>query len=83
MMEMLYRVDLFLSEPTRPGISGYDPKEACRHVSELFHMYQAELLSKRELLAEFTCEDITADEFVQQGKKQEVDDLADMFASFS
>lgn len=29
-------------------------------------MYQAELLSKRELLADLTCEDVGIDDFVRQ-----------------
>ncbi|KAN0064630.1 hypothetical protein ACQY0O_002259 [Thecaphora frezii] len=90
MMAMLYNVDLFLSQPTHAS-SAYDPREACRHVSELFHMYQAELLNKRELLSDFTCGDIETLEFVhrwsnldevQQAKKQQVDDLADLLSSF-
>lgn len=57
----------------------------------LTQSYQAELLAKRELLADYTCEEIGAQQFaaqwhtldeVQQGRKQEMDDLADLLANF-
>lgn len=54
--------------------------------------YQDVLLSKRDLLAEFSCEQIARADFVQQWtsidstltsqRKQQVDDLADLFAAF-
>lgn len=53
--------------------------------------YQAELLSKREALADFTCEDISLAQFtsqwrtldeVQRGRQQEMDDLADLLSRF-
>ncbi|PWN50552.1 hypothetical protein IE53DRAFT_387129 [Violaceomyces palustris] len=91
MMSMLYQVDVFLSDPSTTLRAGFNPKEALGHVSELFHMYQAELLAKRESLADLTCEEISVHDFVenwsrmdevQQGKKQEMDDLADLLAGF-
>lgn len=54
--------------------------------------YQELLLEKRELLSDFTCEEITPQEFVQSWssidttlasqRKQQVDDLADLLAAF-
>ena len=53
--------------------------------------YQAELLSKREALADYTCEDISLAQFtsqwrtldeVQRGRQQEMDDLADLLSGF-
>lgn len=54
--------------------------------------YQELLLEKRELLADFTCEDIDASTFVKgwttidrnlaSQRKQQVDDLADLLAAF-
>jgi hypothetical protein len=54
-------------------------------------MYQSELLAKREALSDLTCEEIDGQEFaqkwssmdeIQQGKKQTMDDLADLLAGF-
>jgi hypothetical protein len=54
--------------------------------------YQELLLEKRELLADFTCEEISPQSFVQQWtqidrtlstqRQQQVDDLADLLAAF-
>lgn len=53
--------------------------------------YQAELLAKREALADYTCEEITLSQFVgqwrtldsvQRGRQQEMNDLADLLAKF-
>ncbi|WFD07940.1 hypothetical protein MVES1_003309 [Malassezia vespertilionis] len=53
--------------------------------------YQAELLVKRESFADYTCEEISPAQFAQQwrtlnevdhGRKQEMDDLADLLANF-
>lgn len=52
-------------------------------------MYQSELMAKREALSDLTCDEIQADEFaqrwksmaeVQEGRKQTMDDLADLLA---
>lgn len=52
-------------------------------------MYQSELLEKREALADLTCEEISPAEFAQRwnnldqvktGRKQTMDDLADLLA---
>lgn len=54
-------------------------------------MYQSELLEKREALSDLTSEEIQAEEFsqrwssmeqVQAGRKQTMDDLADLLAAF-
>lgn len=74
------------------------PRRRCRTSRTCFtcvvlltQSYQAELLAKRELLANYTCEEIGAQQFaaqwhtldeVQQGRKQEMDDLADLLANF-
>lgn len=53
--------------------------------------YQTELISKREALADYTCEEIDLAEFcgrwrrmdeVEQHRKQEMDDLADLLSGF-
>ncbi|KAE8218809.1 hypothetical protein CF319_g7382 [Tilletia indica] len=96
MIALLFQIDIFMTDPSSDSgetpqllAGGFNPKEALGHVSDLFHMYQAELLAKRESLADLTCEDIDIDTFadrwqrldeVEQGKKQEVDDLADLLA---
>ncbi|KDN49188.1 hypothetical protein K437DRAFT_267449 [Tilletiaria anomala UBC 951] len=91
MMNLLYQVDIYLSDSTTQLAAGFNPKEALDHVSASVHSYQSELLSKRELLADLTCEEITIEEFssqwrtlneVEAGKKQDLDSLADMFAGF-
>lgn len=54
-------------------------------------MYQSEMMAKREALSDLTCEEIQAEEFaerwrsmaeVQDGRKQTMDDLADLLAAF-
>ncbi|CAD6889989.1 unnamed protein product [Tilletia controversa] len=95
MVALLFHIDVFMNSDADAGhgpqlwTGRFDPKEALGHVSDLFHMYQAELLAKRESLSDLTCEDIDIDTFaagwqrldeVEQGKKQEVDDLADLLA---
>ncbi|UZJ54182.1 hypothetical protein CBS101457_003502 [Exobasidium rhododendri] len=89
MMGLLYNVDLFLERPQERVSGGKDPKAALEHVSELFHMYQSELFAKREALSDLTCEEISGQEFaqkwssmdeVQEGRRQTMDDLADLLA---
>ncbi|KAL9937648.1 hypothetical protein V8E36_003193 [Tilletia maclaganii] len=95
MIALVFQIDIFKAGPDAdedaPAFlrGNFDPKEALDTVSDLFHMYQAELFSKRESLADLTCEDIDVDTFatrwqrldeVEQGKKQEMDDLADLLA---
>ncbi|WFC95496.1 hypothetical protein MBRA1_002144 [Malassezia brasiliensis] len=91
MVNMLYEVDVYLAPSATQSAAGFNPQEALSHVSDLFHSYQAELLAKREALADYTCEDITPQQFaaqwrtldeVQAGRKQEMDDLADLLAQF-
>lgn len=100
MVNMLYEVDVYMAPSATQSAAGFNPQEALAHVSDLFHVrcprhlhqsYQAELLAKREALADYTCEEITPAQFaaqwrtleeVQQGRKQEMDDLADLLANF-
>lgn len=91
MMNMLYEVDVYMTPSSVQNAAGFNPQEALTHVSDLFHSYQAELLAKRETLADYTCEDISLPEFttqwrtleaVQQGQQQGMDDLADLLAKF-
>lgn len=104
MMNMLYEVDVYMAPSTVQNAAGFNPQEALAHVSDLFHVrgylptsltclqsYQSELLAKRESLADFTCEDISLEEFaqqwrtldaVQQGRRQGMDELADLLAQF-
>ncbi|WFD18538.1 hypothetical protein MCAP1_000742 [Malassezia caprae] len=91
MIDMLYQVDVYMAPSTVQNAAGFNPQEALSHVSELFHSYQAELLAKREALADYTCEDINLSQFVaqwrtldsvQRGRQQEMDDLADLLAKF-
>ena len=102
MMNMLYEVDVYMTPSSVQNAAGFNPQEALTHVSDLFHVgsacrhshsqsYQAELLAKRETLADYTCEDISLPEFttqwrtleaVQQGQQQGMDDLADLLAKF-
>ncbi|KAL4402794.1 hypothetical protein ACI68E_000568 [Malassezia pachydermatis] len=91
MMNMLYEVDVYMAPSTVQNAAGFNPQEALAHVSDLFHSYQSELLAKRESLADFTCEDISLEEFaqqwrtldaVQQGRQQGMDELADLLAQF-
>ena len=102
MMNMLYEVDVCMTPSSVQNAAGFNPQEALTHVSDLFHVgsacrhshsqsYQAELLAKRETLADYTCEDISLPEFttqwrtleaVQQGQQQGMDDLADLLAKF-
>ncbi|PWN87147.1 hypothetical protein FA10DRAFT_269752 [Acaromyces ingoldii] len=89
MMQLLYHVDVFLAQPKVQGVSGMDPQEALGHVSELFHTYQSELFTRREALGDLTCLEIGPQDFaqkwssmaeVQRGRKQTMDDLADLLA---
>ncbi|WFD32039.1 hypothetical protein MSPP1_003081 [Malassezia sp. CBS 17886] len=66
MMGMLYEVDVYMAPSTTQLAAGFNPQEALAHVSNLFHDYQAELLAKREALADYTCEEITCSQFAQQ-----------------
>ncbi|SOV05053.1 uncharacterized protein UDID_03103 [Ustilago sp. UG-2017a] len=74
------------------GVGNWNPKQALDGISQLFYSYQELLLEKRELLADFTCEEIDAATFVKgwtqidgnlaSQRKQQVDDLADLLAAF-
>ncbi|EST08504.1 hypothetical protein PSEUBRA_001928 [Kalmanozyma brasiliensis GHG001] len=76
-----------------PGVVGnWNPRLALDGISQLFYSYQDLLTEKRELLADFTCEEIGPKEFVdgwtsvggdlKEQRKQQVDDLADLLAAF-
>lgn len=90
--ELLYRVDIYLSEPESTGSIGFDPGNALKHLGNLFSAYQAELLSKRELFFSFNCEETSLEDFVQQWKicdqiksltQETMDDLADVMGAWS
>ncbi|PKI82305.1 hypothetical protein MVES_003782 [Malassezia vespertilionis] len=91
MVNMLYNVDVLTAPSATQSVAGFNPQEALAHISDLFHSYQAELLVKRESFADYTCEEISPAQFAQQwrtlnevdhGRKQEMDDLADLLANF-
>ncbi|SPO26225.1 uncharacterized protein UTRI_02501 [Ustilago trichophora] len=81
-----------LDSGTETGVGNWNPKQALDGISQLFYSYQELLLEKRELLADFTCEEISPTQFVQgwtsihgdlaSQRKQQVDDLADLLAAF-
>ncbi|TKY86403.1 hypothetical protein EX895_004552 [Sporisorium graminicola] len=74
------------------GVGNWNPRQALTDISELFYSYSDLLLKRRELLADFTCEEISPAEFVRSWtnidsnlamqRKQQVDDLADLLAAF-
>ena len=71
---LLYRADLFLSTPNTALQNGLNPHQALSHVSQLFSSYQSELIRLRETLADFTCEEIGVQEFVEEWRvMKEVD----------
>ncbi|PWZ02108.1 hypothetical protein BCV70DRAFT_57163 [Testicularia cyperi] len=81
-------------DANQPGLPGnFNPKSALDSISQLFYSYQELLLEKRELLADFTCEEITPQDFVQRWtsiedgglhneRKKDIDDLADLLSAF-
>ncbi|MBW0540664.1 hypothetical protein O181_080379 [Austropuccinia psidii MF-1] len=90
--ELLYKVDIYLSEPKHDGSIGFNPLNALNHLSNLFSVYQAELLEKRELFSSFNCEEIDVNSFLQRWKicnqinaltQDTMQDLADVMGAWS
>ncbi|CEQ39898.1 hypothetical protein JCM21900_005568 [Sporobolomyces salmonicolor] len=88
---LLFEADLFLSTPSLALQHGLNPKEALTHVSGLFAQYQAELIRLREVLADFTAEDIGPEDLlaewrtmkeVDKGQEAELSDLVDVLGSW-
>ncbi|GAA5888171.1 hypothetical protein JCM6882_000308 [Rhodosporidiobolus microsporus] len=88
---LLYNADLFLAQSGLALQHGLNPKEALSHVSGLFAQYQDELIRLREVLADFTSEQIGVDEFVAEwktmkevdkGQEAELSDLVDVLGSW-
>lgn len=70
-----------------PPYSIMDGHIQLSHISNLHASFQAELVSKRELLAEFTCDDLSIDDLVARwrildevrgGEEEEIGDLVDV-----
>lgn len=90
--ELLFSIDVYLSDPKLKGSSGFAPTTALQHLSALFSAHQAELISKRELFSSYNCEEIGLDEFVSRWlvceelrglSKETMDDLADVMGAWS
>ncbi|GAA5862190.1 hypothetical protein JCM8547_007767 [Rhodosporidiobolus lusitaniae] len=88
---LVFDADLFLAQSGLALQHGLNPKEALNHVSGLFSQYQAELIRLREVLADFTSEQIGVDEFVAEwktmkevdkGQEAELSDLVDVLGSW-
>lgn len=88
---LLFSADLFLATPGTALSHGLNPHEALKHVSSLHASYQDELLRLREVLAEFTMEEVGVDEFVaewrvmkavDEGKEVELGELNDIMGSW-
>ncbi|GAA5833244.1 hypothetical protein JCM11251_005184 [Rhodosporidiobolus azoricus] len=88
---LLYNADLFLAQSGTALQHGLNPREALNHVSGLFAQYQDELIRLREVLADFTSEQIGVDEFVAEwktmkevdkGQEAELSDLVDVLGSW-
>ncbi|GAA5875262.1 hypothetical protein JCM16303_000560 [Sporobolomyces ruberrimus] len=89
--QLLFEADLFLSTPSLALQHGLNPKEALTHVSSLYHDYSSEMIRLREVLADFTSETITPDDFVSEwqtmkevdkGQEAELSDLVDVLGSW-
>ncbi|SCV68938.1 BQ2448_1958 [Microbotryum intermedium] len=89
---LLFEADVWLADPTTALKHGLNPKEALNHVGGLFGSYQAELIRLRELLADFTTEEITVDDFalewkvmkeVDAGAEAELSDLVDVLGAWA
>ncbi|SJX62215.1 uncharacterized protein SRS1_13062 [Sporisorium reilianum f. sp. reilianum] len=73
-------------------VGSWNARQALDGISQLFYSYQDLLTDKRELLADFTCEEVSPSQFIQRWtsidatlasqRKQQVDDLADLLAAF-
>ncbi|GJN88472.1 hypothetical protein Rhopal_001438-T1 [Rhodotorula paludigena] len=88
---LLFDADLFLAQPQSALQHGLNPKEALTHVSGLFAQYQAELIRLREVLADFTSEEIGVDQLVDEwrtmkevdkGQEAELSDLVDVLGAW-
>ncbi|GAA5978835.1 hypothetical protein JCM11641_003579 [Rhodosporidiobolus odoratus] len=88
---LLYNADLFLAQSGLALQHGLNPKQALSHVSGLFAQYQDELIRLREVLADFTSEQIAVEEFVSEwkvmkevdkGQEAELSDLVDVLGSW-
>lgn len=89
---LLYRADIFLANPESVLANGLNPHQALTHVSQLFSSYQAELIRLREVLSDFTCEEIGVGEFydewrvmkeVDQGKEIQLRELVDVMSRWA
>ncbi|GAA5947360.1 hypothetical protein JCM3765_001639 [Sporobolomyces pararoseus] len=89
--QLLFEADLFLSTPSLALQHGLNPKEALQHVSSLYHDYSSEMIRLREVLADFTSEEISPEEFVSEwqtmkevdkGQEAELSDLVDVLGSW-
>lgn len=89
--QLLFEADLFLSTPSLALQHGLNPKEALQHVSSLYHDYSSEMIRLRDVLADFTSEEITPDELVAEwqtmkevdkGQEAELSDLVDVLGSW-
>ncbi|BGP38047.1 hypothetical protein JCM10449v2_001974 [Rhodotorula kratochvilovae] len=88
---LLFDADLFLAQPQSALQHGLNPREALTHVSGLFAQYQAEMIRLREVLADFTSEEIGVEQFVEEwktmkevdkGQEAELSDLVDVLGSW-
>lgn len=88
---LLFQADLFLATPGTALAHGLNPLEALTHVSALFSCYQAELIRLRELLADFTSEEMGVEEWVgewrvmkevDQKEEEELSDLVGVLGSW-
>ncbi|GAA6026959.1 hypothetical protein JCM8097_005996 [Rhodosporidiobolus ruineniae] len=89
--QLLFNADLFLAQSNLALQHGLNPREALTHVSGLHAQYQAELIRLREVLADFTSEQIGVEEFVAEwktmkevdkGQEAELSDLVDVLGSW-
>ncbi|GAA5901433.1 hypothetical protein JCM8208_001802 [Rhodotorula glutinis] len=88
---LLFDADLFLAQPQSALQHGLNPREALVHVSGLFAQYQAEMIRLREVLADFTTEEIGVEQLVDEwktmkevdkGQEAELSDLVDVLGSW-
>ncbi|GAA6025932.1 hypothetical protein JCM10207_008069 [Rhodosporidiobolus poonsookiae] len=88
---LLYNADLFLAQSGLALQHGLNPQQALNHCSGLFAQYQDELIRLREVLADFTSEQIGVEEFVAEwktmkevdkGQEAELSDLVDVLGSW-
>lgn len=92
LLDQLDRGEEEVGEGGKVVVGNWNPKQALDGISQLFYSYQDLLTEKRELLADFTCEEISPTDFIHRWtsidstlasqRKQQVDDLADLLAAF-